>query len=122
VGVSQGTTIATKLGERGHRDRICLGADVLRAERNEETVDRREIGISGNTREHLSAELAAYFIWNDGKNCYVAVNLDQKKLDLAETSKALRAGRVYIGSGVAPVIGSRPEHGREHRPARSYGE
>ena len=46
VGISQGTTIATKLGERGHRDRICLGAEVLRAEANEERVGKFEIGIS----------------------------------------------------------------------------
>ena len=105
VGISQGTTIATKLGERGHRDRICLGAEVLRAEANEERVGKFEIGISGNVRDHLPEEVASLFVWDAGKNCFVASGLDQSKLDLLQDSKAYRQNQpVYVKPGASGVV------------------
>ena len=122
VGISQGTTIATKLGERSHRDRICLGADVLRAEANEERVGKFEIGISGNVREHLPDEIANLFVWDAAKNCFVASALDQNKLDLLQASKAYRRDQpVYVkpaSSGV--VIGIKPDQGRPVQPSRPW--
>jgi hypothetical protein len=119
VGVSRGDTIAARLGERAHRDRICLGADVLRAERNEERVEKNEIGISANVRDHLGEDLADQFVWDDGKGCYVALGLTQSKLDLAEGAKALRAGQpVFVGAGTVSAI---PSAGRAIRPAASHG-
>jgi class 3 adenylate cyclase len=122
VGVSQGPTIATKLGERAHRDRICLGDDVLRAERNEENVGKRQIGISGNVREHLPERLAKHFVWSDAANCYVVTGLDQGKLDLAEAATAIRKGTVYISSGVAGSVLRPDEHkgGRARVPSPSH--
>lgn len=122
VGISQGTTIATKLGERGHRDRICLGADVLRAEANEERVGKYEIGISGNVRDHLPEELAERFVWDASKGCFVASGLNQGTLDLVEASKAYRQNQpVYVkpaASGV--VIGTKPDQGRRVEPSRPW--
>lgn len=122
IGASQGTTVATKLGERGHRDRICLGTDVLRAERNEENVDKREIGISKNVLDHLPTELSQYFKWSDTTDCYVATGLDQKKLDLAEAARDMNAGKsVYVRpAAVGTVISTRPGEGRERRPSPSH--
>lgn len=124
VGISQGTTIATKLGERGHRDRICLGAEVLRAERNEENVDQRQIGISANVRENLPDHLAKHFVWNAGANCYVATGLDQNKLDLDEAARDLnKAKPVYIAASAGGAqITTRPGAGIERQPSRSYSE
>jgi len=122
VGVSQGTTVATKLGERGHRDRICLGNDVLRAERNEENVHKQQIGISGNVREQLAAELAKHFVWVDTASCYVATGLTQNKLDLEEGATAIKAGKVYISSGATgTVLNTEVGRGRARVPAPSHG-
>lgn len=124
AGISQGATIATKLGERGHRDRLCLGAEVLRAERNEEHVGKQQIGISANVREQLPEDRAELFVWNAAANCYVATGLDHNKLDLAEASRDLsRGGSVYVkASPAGAIISTRPGSGRERRPAASHSE
>lgn len=119
VGISRGDTIAARLGEYAHRDRICLGSEVLRAERNEERVGRYQIGISANVRDHLGEDLAKQFEWDAAKSCYVATGLDQDKLDLAEGAKALQAGKpVFIAGATLTTI---PTAGRVVRPASSHG-
>jgi hypothetical protein len=119
VGVSRGDTIAARLGERAHRDRILLGDDVLRAERNEERVTKNQIGISKNVRDHLSTELADEFEWDAASGCYVATGLDQDKLDLAEAAKAVAAGNpLYIAGTTITAV---PTIGRAIRPAASHG-
>lgn len=119
VGISRGDTIAARLGERAHRDRICLGEEVLRAERNEERVGQYEIGISANVRDHLGADLANEFDWDAAKGCYVATGLDQDKLDLAEGAKALSAGKPAYVTGA--TITTVPTAGRAIQPAASHG-
>lgn len=122
VGISQGTTVATRLGERGHRDRICLGADVLRAERNEENIEKRQIGISANVRDQLPEDLAKHFTWVAAAGCYVATGLDQNKLDLEEGAKAIAGGKVYISSGVTgSALSGEVGRGRARVPAPSHG-
>jgi len=123
VGVSEGDTIATKLGEYGHRDRLCLGTGVLRAERNEERVDRREIGISQNVRDNVPAELRTFFTWRDSAGCYVASALDQNVLDLAEGARDLNRGKpVFVRSaGAGMGISTRPGTGTRRSPSPSHG-
>lgn len=123
VGVSQGTTIAARLGERAHRDRICLGRDVLRAERNEEHVDAKEIGISKNVRENLDSDLADNFEWSENKGCFVAKGLTHEKLALAEDAKAYNEGRdAFVSQDpTGPVITTRPDPvARPVKPSSSW--
>lgn len=125
VGISRGDTIAAKLGERGHRDRICLGQEVLRAEANEELVDAGEIGISSNVREGLSPTLADFFKWRPASNCYVASGLTQDKVDLAEVGKAYDAGKpVYAAPTLSGVtITPQPQpHAQPIKPAASWSD
>jgi class 3 adenylate cyclase len=120
VGVSQGETIATKLGERGHRDRICLGRDVLRAEENEERVDKQDIGISGNVRDHLDKDLADRFVWSTEANCYVAHGLDHNKLSLSKASSLYEgAAPVFIRSGT--TVTGQADGARKVTPSTTYG-
>lgn len=123
VGISRGDTIAARLGEYAHRDRICLGSEVLRAERNEERVGKNQIGISANVRDHLGKTLADQFEWNVAKGCYVATGLDQDKLDLAEDAEALMLGKAaFVSSASAGVtVTTVPSAGRVVRPAAAYG-
>jgi len=124
VGVSQGDTIATKLGQRGHRDRICLGTEVLRSEQNEERVGKREVGISQNVRDHLEEDLAERFVWRAEANCYVATDLDHNKLSLSKASALYGgAGDVFIRSGSSgPTVSGRPDGGRKVTPSTTYSE
>lgn len=120
VGISRGETIAARLGEYAHRDRICLGEDVLRAERNEERVGEFEIGISANVWGNLTETLAEQFVFDPAKKCHVATGLDQDKLDAAEDAKALAKGSpVYLATGgvISTVVGT----GRPVKPAASFG-
>ncbi len=120
VGVSQGETIATKLGERGHRDRICLGGDVLRAEQNEERVGKQDSGISGNVRDHLENDLAERFVWSIEANCYVAHGLDHNKLSLSKASSLYEsAGAVFIRSGT--TVFGQSDGARKVTPSTTYG-
>jgi class 3 adenylate cyclase len=119
VGISRGDTIAARLGEYAHRDRICLGPDVLRAEQNEERVGKFETGISGNVRDHLDQPVRDLFVWDASKGCHVAAGLDQDVLDLARITSAKSA---YVAPAAAgAVISTVPGSGRVVRPAASYG-
>jgi hypothetical protein len=123
VGVSRGTTIAARLGERGHRDRICLGWEVLRAERNEERVGKKQIGISQNVKDNLDADLAAHFTWDTAAGCHVATGLDYQALDLAASAKGYATGRSasIVTSTAGPIISTVPNVGRSVKPSTSWG-
>jgi hypothetical protein len=123
VGVSRGTTIAAKLGQRGHRDRICLGSEVLRAERNEERVGKKQIGISQNVKDNLDADLAEHFTWDTAAGCHVATGLDYQTLDLAASAKAYAAGRAasILTTTTGPIISTVPNVGRAVKPSTSWG-
>jgi hypothetical protein len=120
VGVSQGSTIAARLGPRAHRDRICLGDEVLKAERNEEHVEKQETGISGSVRENLDGDLATHFTWSDTKRCHVTKGLTHEKLALEEDAKAYNLGKsAYVtatASGPLTSSQSTPE-ARQVKPS-----
>jgi hypothetical protein len=122
-GVGLGETVATKLGARGHRDRICLGEAVVRAERNEENVGKRETGIDRPTYDALDEDLRSRFRWNNSAGCYVASDLTIEVLESEKMAEAMRAGSIYVASGTAGTKIS-PEAGdgaRRVRPAPSWG-
>ena len=103
IGVGLGETIATKLGPRGHRDRICLGEAVSRAERNEERVGKQEIGIDKATYDLLDEELRSSFIWSASAQCYVGKDLTARQSDLAGMAKAFATGALFVGAAVGAV-------------------
>ena len=123
VGVGLGWTVATKLGPRGHRDRICLGDAVSRAERNEENVDKGEIGIDKATYDQLDDALRARFAWNNPSRCYVAAGLTWEKVEAESVAEALRRGAIYVGpAGGATRISPSPTPGtRRVTPSSSWG-
>jgi Adenylate and Guanylate cyclase catalytic domain len=123
VGVGFGETVATKLGVRGHRDRICLGEAVVRAERNEENVGRQEIGIDRPTYDKLGEDLRSKFSWDSSADCYVASGLTIEVLESERMAEAMRAGSVYVASGATGAkISPEPGDGaRRVRPAPSWG-
>lgn len=123
IGIDLGTTLASKLGTRGHRDRICLGRAVEEAADHEERCTGGEIGIGEAVHKLLPKELQDAFEWRDEANCYVADGLTTQKLARLQRAAAYeRSEAVTVASSTAgTVIGSGGmPHGRSVVPARPY--
>lgn len=109
VGVDVGTTLASRLGTRGHRDRICIGAPVENAANLEERSEGGRIAITSRAHKALPEDLSEHFSYDSEARCYVADGLTADKLDLAKRQKDYRAGRAaLIAAGVAgaSVVGA----------------
>lgn len=124
AGVDQATTLITKLGTRGHRDRICLGEPVENAAACEERCEDQEIGISQVIYDNLPVRLKSHFSYNTSRRCYIAVGLTADKVEQADKSSSVYGGSapVYITSGTAGTAISAEETGdaRKVVPAKSY--
>jgi class 3 adenylate cyclase len=72
VGVDLGTTLISRLGIRGQRDRICLGEAVERADMCEERCEGNQIGITKHVRDRLPDDLQKYFTYDKKAQCYTA--------------------------------------------------
>ena len=123
VGISIGTTLVSKLGTRGHRDRICIGDVVEEAARYQEGCAGGEIAVPESVREHLEEALQKLFVWNSDRGLYVGTNLTQDKVERAQKA-ALFKQPVYVASGLAGVrVTSQPTVGsRSFVPSSSFGE
>ncbi|WP_047865488.1 adenylate/guanylate cyclase domain-containing protein [Rubrobacter aplysinae] len=134
VGVDLGTTLVSKLGTRGHRDRICVGMPVENASELEERIKGGRIAITSNTYKALPANLGEHFSYDSGARCYVAYGLTMETLDLAkrkrdyESSKTARvttgiAGALVAGAATAAWAkkkGREEKDAREIKPSPSY--
>ena len=124
AGVDQGTTLVTKLGSRGHRDRICLGEPVEEAAACEERCEDKEIGVSQAVYDGLPDRLKSHFSYNATRRCYLAVGLTADKVEQAEkASSVYGAGApVYITTGATgtAVSAKEADDARKIVPAKSY--
>lgn len=123
IGIDRGTTLASKLGARGHRDRICLSNAVEEAADHEERCKGGETGIGEAVYKLLPEELQEAFEWSDQTACYVADGLTAQRLSrLKRASVYGRSEGVTVRSSAAGIIvGSRGDsNGRQVVPARSY--
>lgn len=96
VGVDVGTTLASKLGTRGHRDRICVGVPVENAADLEERSEGGRIAITRRVYEALPENLSEGFSYDSEADCYVADGLTAHKLDLAERASDHKAGKAAL--------------------------
>ncbi|BDI31494.1 transcriptional regulator [Capsulimonas corticalis] len=90
AGVDQGTTLITKLGTRGHRDRICLGEPVDSAASMEEKCEGKETGVSKRVYDALPDRLKKQFSYDSDRRYYVAADLTSEDPD-GETTKQAAA-------------------------------
>lgn len=129
VGVDVGTTLASKLGTRGHRDRICVGVPVENAADLEERSDGGRIAVTQRVYEALPENLSDHFSYDSGASCYVADGLTMDKLDLAKRAKDYNAGRaaliattatgaVIVGAGAAAEAHARKKDKEKKRPRK----
>ncbi len=124
IGIDHGTTLLSKLGARGARDRICLGEAVEHAAMIEERVDGTDSGISSSAHDELAPEIADLFTWDNETQCYVATNLKVDVLERADEAakmneeKAATVSRSAAGVSVVAGMGA----GRTIAVSRNYGE
>jgi class 3 adenylate cyclase len=124
VGVDMGVVVATRLGTRGHRDRIVLGSSVLEAAANEERTTEKQIGISSAIYDELEADVKEHFVWSASSKCYVATSLTVAALERKkEAAKyATSAAVSVISSGSAyRVTREEVRGGTTVIPPKSYG-
>jgi hypothetical protein len=125
VGIDMGVVVATKLGSRGHRDRITVGSSVLGAAANEERTDKRKIGISTAVYDVLDDTVKEHFVYDSVAKCYVATGLTAAVLERKTAAAGVYNGRtpVHVASTSAGISVTREEVGSASKvtPARSHG-
>ena len=135
VGVDVGTTLVSKLGTRGHRDRICIGVPVENAADLEERSEGGRIAVTSRAYEALPDNLSEHFSYDSESRCYVADGLTMEKLDLAERANDYKAGKtaliattvagaLVVGAGAAAAQAKRKDKekrdARRVKPSRPY--
>lgn len=123
IGIDRGNTLASKLGTRGHRDRICLGHAVEQAAEHEERCNAGETGIGEAIYKFLPEAIQGAFKWSDDQGCYVATGLTVQKLGRLRKAKIYdRSEAVTVASSAAGTVISSggTGSGRQVIPSRSY--
>ena len=90
VGIDYGTTLVSKLGTRGARDRICLGEAVEQAAKIEERIEGTETGLSATAHAQLPEEIGSLFHWKKELQSFVARDLTADVLERAEESEKIK--------------------------------
>ncbi len=123
VGVAMGTTLVSKLGTRGHRDRICIGDAVEAAATFQEGTAGGEIAIPFNVYANLDENLQAQFSYNEGRDIYLATNLTQEKVELARKASLYRQTVHLSATAAGTRISSQASSGgRSFVPSSSFAE
>ena len=124
VGIDYSTTLVSKLGTRGARDRICLGEGVELAAKIEERVEGTDTGISSAAHAQLSEEIGSLFQWKKKLQCFVARNLTADVFERAEESEKMKeqqtASVSRSAAGVSVWVGT--SLGRNVPLSRNYAE
>jgi class 3 adenylate cyclase len=123
VGIDVGTTLVSKLGSRGARDRICIGEAVETAARIEQVLGDDEIGTSKHTYDALPVELQELFVEDPARDCYVAKGIRAEKLERLEGAEKYSSGRpVFVNRTAAGTAVSAVQvaGARQVTPSRTY--
>lgn len=133
VGVDIGTMLASMLGTRGQRDRICLGIPVEKAAELEELHDKTDIAITPPVYSELPNDIKDLF--EKSGDAYVATELTMDSLEFAEKAVVYDSGgRVALGAaigaagigiGIAAAGAARAaaeeRRGNDFTPSRTHG-
>jgi hypothetical protein len=131
VGVDIGTTLASNLGSRGQRDRICVGLAVERAAELEDAHGKQDSAISASVYDELLDDVKGLFEKTAGD--YVANGLSMSDLELAQKAKIYDSGTaVAVGAvlgavgllGVAAAVSKSTQErpSEAFTPSRTHGE
>ena len=126
IGVGLGTTLVSKLGARGQRDRICLGESVECAAQLEERSEGGQIALSGRIYKLLPDYLQGCFSYCTKVQGYVATNLTMEQIELAAKGTRIygMGAPVFLHRNTTGVTVSSEEspHGRAIVPPRRYAD
>jgi class 3 adenylate cyclase len=123
IGIDVGVTLASNLGTRGERDRICIGEAVEAAARIQEKCHRTEIGISSAAYALLSEEMQKLFTEDKKRGLFLAQSLTEDKLERALKAGSYGATVFVNSSGGTTSVNRRNEgYGRQVDPPRSWSE
>lgn len=126
IGIDSGTTFISRLGTRGARDPICLGAAVEEAARIEDAVNGRDIGISRTAHAALPRQYQELFTWRQAMQCYVASSLTSDKLERADDAVKMYSSSAAVHvkntAGVTMVNSEAAYGSRSVVPATSFAE
>src|SRR5258708_23772224 len=124
IGIDMGTTLVSKLGARGQRDRICLGEEVECAAQLEERSAGGQIAVSTAIYEVLPDELRAHFTYSLKGQGYVATDLTAEKVERAARGSNIYRARAAVfltarAIGLA-ISGVKSARARSVTPGRPY--
>jgi class 3 adenylate cyclase len=126
IGVDLGTTLISKLGARGQRDRICLGEAVENAAQLEERSAGGQIAGSSQVHSLLPEYLCERFSYSTTVQGYVATDLTAEQVErAAKAAEVYGVGApVFVRTSAAGVMVSSQEsaHARTIVPARPYSD
>jgi hypothetical protein len=128
VGLDVGTTLASKLGTRGHRGRICIGVPVENGAELEERSGGGRIAITSRAYGALPKNLSGHFSYDVEAGCYAADGLTMYELNLAKRARDYGAGKaalitagitgaLVVGAGAAAAARAKA-YDKERRDAR----
>ncbi|MHB8139954.1 MAG: hypothetical protein ACYDHD_01645 [Vulcanimicrobiaceae bacterium] len=118
IGIDLGTTLVTKLGSHGQRDRICLGTAVENAQKLEEKqAQAKQTAVSKKVYDLLPGYAQKPFTATD--DYYVATSLTLDALEKAE--KGMQGGAVTVSKTTTGMAVSSSGTGTRVEPAKSWG-
>lgn len=124
IGVDLGTTLVSKLGARGQRDRICLGEAVECAAQLEERSEGGQIAVSSQIHGLLPEYLCERFSYSATVQGYIATDLTAEQIErAAKAAEVYGVGTpVFVRTSAAGVMvsGQESAHARTIVPARPY--
>jgi class 3 adenylate cyclase len=86
IGIDMGTTIASRLGDYGQRDRICIGEATYNAAAIQEQCTGDEVGISKAVFNAVRPAWQKLFKWDD-RGFYVGKALRADDLEYADAKR-----------------------------------
>lgn len=122
IGIDVGTTLVSKLGTRGHRDRICIGEPVEAAARCEQRHCGGEIALTPRAYAALPKATQELFTKDAATGEYLAKNLTADKLERARSVSKFEAPAVHVRRDAGRVVVGAAAGDGAHpvQPARSY--
>jgi class 3 adenylate cyclase len=102
IGIDMGTTLATRFGQRGDRDNICLGSAVANAAVLQEVLAKsKHIVTSSKVYALLPKSYAKFFERIPGREAYVAKGLMLLDLEKVRAAEKFATIGVVAGLGLA---------------------
>jgi class 3 adenylate cyclase len=123
VGIDLDSTLVSKVGTRGQRDRICIGVGVENAAHAQEKCAAGEVGLTLRAFGLLEEYFQPQFRLDERRNLYVASGFYSDRFERAVKAAAYGAGSavaIRTTSKTATVVRSGGSSGREVVPSKSW--